>query len=999
MTEVSFYIAIAIVVTAVNLTLSIRTFKNPQKNTNFFGGVLLAAAFQEVFYTLSLLTTDYFTASMLLGAFFASVTVMLFLLMVHIDLATDANISRRMPMYFIFGGISCADIMLQMANSFNHLVISYSYEPANSMPWSYHPHTLYTAHLIFCYILMAHVFLRIFHKIIATPSVYKMRHYTIASGLLIAVLFNLVCIVFQNLGLLDYSQISYCIMAAILYWDLFYNNQKFMLNSVRQMVFDDLEQPIILFGDNNIAAMCNSHAALLMPDWNPRSKYHISEFLKRYDFDSHLEEADTNTHFQWTRETSEGLSTYRVDFNVLKDKKGKVIGRLFVFTDTSLEQDLLTGFTSKAAFERHVIEDPVPPLPAAVAVFDINGLSIINKKYGNEAGNQCIIKLAEAIVSNCPDNTFFARLDSAELMAVVPNTSSYQMKQYIKAIKVEAAVKSSDIPFDIQSAFIIINDESSDILQAVADASFSMRSRKMMDGSSAHSSLLDSLAQTLLESDDTTKEHVYRTRKYGALLGEQLGLSDLDLSNLLLLCLLHDIGKLGIPIEILNKPGRLTSAEWEVMKSHVEKGYRIAKASSELEGIAEYILHHHESWDGKGYPGGLKKENIPLLSRIIAVIDAYDAMVNDRPYHKAMAEIDARNELRRCAGTQFDPYLVSEFLHLLDETKPIEDTPSKQQAPAETGSPVLPEGATPLVKKDTGSTRVWDVRNSSYLLDDNNRIIAIDDNFTEITGYTRDDLETYQLTQRDLIPLEDREEYIAKASESLSDQGSAFLEHRLRRKDGSILYVLCHGQLNYDVISRQTLSQVVIVDVNQSQTITQMKAIEQQRIKTNLDRLESSIRQDPMTGILNHASFINDFETQLMQGQTMLLLLMDVDYFKQYNDNYGHIAGDTLLKKLASAMEMSCGAHGFAGRLGGDEFAIAIPIEASVDASAIAQNMSEDVFRNISRELSKTRPLATVSVGATLSSYDNRRFQSLYQVADEALYASKKAGRNLITFK
>lgn len=156
-----------------------------------------------------------------------------------------------------------------------------------------------------------------------------------------------------------------------------------------------------------------------------------------------------------------------------------------------------------------------------------------------------------------------------------------------------------------------------------------------------------------------------RTREMAIRLGKALSLSDGDLGKLALLAVLHDIGKIAIPHAILIKPGKLTDAEWEIMKTHTEKGYRIANASKELKPIGEYILHHHERWDGGGYPGGLAGEEIPLLSRIITVVDSHDVMVHDRPYHKAMSGKDAEAELRRCSGTQFDPNLVEVFLEVL----------------------------------------------------------------------------------------------------------------------------------------------------------------------------------------------------------------------------------------------------------------------------------------------------------------------------------------------
>jgi len=134
--------------------------------------------------------------------------------------------------------------------------------------------------------------------------------------------------------------------------------------------------------------------------------------------------------------------------------------------------------------------------------------------------------------------------------------------------------------------------------------------------------------------------------------------------------MLHDIGKIGIDDKILNKPGKLTEEEWAIMKRHPEIGYRIARASHKLARIADYILTHHERWDGAGYPKGLKGEDIPLLSRILAVADAYDAMTEDRVYRKAMSKEQAVEEIRRNAGTQFDPLIANIFIEtILEEVK------------------------------------------------------------------------------------------------------------------------------------------------------------------------------------------------------------------------------------------------------------------------------------------------------------------------------------------
>ncbi len=149
------------------------------------------------------------------------------------------------------------------------------------------------------------------------------------------------------------------------------------------------------------------------------------------------------------------------------------------------------------------------------------------------------------------------------------------------------------------------------------------------------------------------------------MLGKAMGLQEHQLNELQLLSTMHDIGKISIDNYILTKPGKLNEEEWLEMKKHPGIGYRIAMTSTNLKSIAEYILCHHERWDGKGYPQGLLEESTPLLSRILAVADAYDAMTSDRSYRKALAKEVAITEITKNAGTQFDPEIVKLFLEVM----------------------------------------------------------------------------------------------------------------------------------------------------------------------------------------------------------------------------------------------------------------------------------------------------------------------------------------------
>lgn len=169
------------------------------------------------------------------------------------------------------------------------------------------------------------------------------------------------------------------------------------------------------------------------------------------------------------------------------------------------------------------------------------------------------------------------------------------------------------------------------------------------------------LLSVLREQCVETREHASRLDAYCHLLGLHFQLTSEEMEELSLLAVLHDIGKMGVNPAILKKTAPLTSKEWIEMKRHSEIGWRIVKGFPDLGAVANYILFHHERWDGKGYPSGLKADNIPLPSRILAVADAYDAMTSDRVYRKSMAKEEAIAELTKNAGMQFDPQVVSLF--------------------------------------------------------------------------------------------------------------------------------------------------------------------------------------------------------------------------------------------------------------------------------------------------------------------------------------------------
>ncbi|AKI98260.1 metal-dependent phosphohydrolase [Kosmotoga pacifica] len=164
-----------------------------------------------------------------------------------------------------------------------------------------------------------------------------------------------------------------------------------------------------------------------------------------------------------------------------------------------------------------------------------------------------------------------------------------------------------------------------------------------------------------------TKGHSERVAKLSSILAKQLGLQRDEVTEIYWAALLHDMGKILVPADILNKTGKLTREEFEIVKMHPIWGADVLGNIRELKNIALYVRHHHERFDGKGYPDGLAEKDIPLASRIIAVVDSYDSMIYDRPYRKALKKEDALEEIKRCSGTQFDPEVAKAFLKLIKQ--------------------------------------------------------------------------------------------------------------------------------------------------------------------------------------------------------------------------------------------------------------------------------------------------------------------------------------------
>ncbi len=330
--------------------------------------------------------------------------------------------------------------------------------------------------------------------------------------------------------------------------------------------------------------------------------------------------------------------------------------------------DILTGLYNRTFMEEELGRLADEPI-VSIIIGDVNGLKLINDAFGHEQGDNLLVKIAEILTQTVGEKGTVVRFGGDEFAIILPNQGPEEAQDIIKEIRRCCRASSHHTIMMPSLALGMATRKGLDepLRRVVRRAEDRMYSQKLIESSSHRSAILASLTSTLREKSFETEEHAQRTRKLALDIGKALGLGESDLSALALLATLHDIGKVAVEDSILRKPGPLTPQEWEEIRKHPEVGYRITLASPELTSISEAILAHHEWWDGTGYPRGLKGEEIPLLARIIALVDAYDVMTHGRPYRQAMTREQAVQEMTRLAGRQFDPNLVEVFTGMLAE--------------------------------------------------------------------------------------------------------------------------------------------------------------------------------------------------------------------------------------------------------------------------------------------------------------------------------------------
>jgi diguanylate cyclase (GGDEF)-like protein/putative nucleotidyltransferase with HDIG domain len=566
--------------------------------------------------------------------------------------------------------------------------------------------------------------------------------------------------------------------------------------------------------------------------------------------------------------------------------------------------------------------------------------------------------------------------------------------------------------------------------------------QKIEEMNELHLSIVQALALSIDAKDNTTADHVQRVKIYGRGMARLFTLSELEIQAIEAGAMLHDIGKLAVPDYIINKPGKLTHAEFEKMKIHTVVGAEILSQVKFPYPVVPVVLYHHERWDGTGYPHGIKGEEIPITARILSVVDCFDAVREPRQYRSAMTREQAIHMLQEDSGTCFDPQIVKVFLQNLPEFETeitARNLNHKDYLEADTW--VAQFDSSPASEQpglqNQGYTRtlakISEAHRELVMLYEIAQTVGSSLSLRDTLTILLERVQSIVPSTTSVVLLKDKSDERLKVASARGTHAEAFYSHTINSGAGIAGWVYANNKpmynsdprLDFDAFKVETsfpYSTSVVVPLAKDGNIigvlalysTTLDQYSQEHIRLvesiarlasdavlnslNHEEMEVNAFTDKLTELPNLRAIFDTFEKEALRAfrhnETFTLLMMDLDDFKLINDNHGHQVGDRFLKEISKLIASHMRGCDFFGRYGGDEFIALLPKTCKRDADALAERIKYTVDNFVLIGENKTMSKAGISIGVAEFNQDGTTLEKLMAVADSSMYSEKAIRKN-----
>src|SRR5229473_2582263 len=647
-------------------------------------------------------------------------------------------------------------------------------------------------------------------------------------------------------------------------------------------------------------------------------------------------------------------------------------------------------------------------------------------------------------------NSFF----SGKARAVVSRESLVwtlitQVANVTAAAMFYSAIHGAGLPFFFVGALIIVlvhllyrfNEKRvSEVTRAQAE-----KVRYIEEIADLHMNTIESLAIAIDAKDQTTHGHVRRTQIYGTQMGKLFGLTKGELQALLAGALLHDIGKLAVPEYILNKPGKLTEAEFAKMKIHPTVGGDILRRVNFPYPVEDIVRYHHEKWDGSGYPKGLKGERIPLVARIISVVDFYDATRCDRPYRKGMKREDSLTLLQKMSGTSFDPRVVDFFTnHVIEFDQLIDAEDIQEQVPSENIdflTSARPDAglASDILGSPDGSLgfrSITQAQREVFALHEIAQTIGSSLNMHDTVTLVSNKLRAIVPFDTCIIFVVDDRSGKAIAVHVSGDHADLFSARRISVGDGITGWVIansrsmCNSSPELDLVGlpddiarsfRAVLVSPLIREDGAFGAITLyskgrtsyttehvrlLESVAQHAASAlnnaiTFEKTKESALTDPLTELPNARGFYMMLEQKLaecqrMNRESLALISMDIDDFKAINDQWGHAVGDRLLASVARVIRKELRQMDILSRYAGDEFVAIMPMASQTMAEMVGERIRKAVAEHRFSVRTGKTVTVTISIGVASFPVNGETTEELLTTAARNMQRDKHTRKNLL---